>query len=534
MATATNPAKNGKRNWRKAMPLAELEALSVKMVRIGGKQVALFHTEQGVRACDNRCPHEGYPLSEGSLSRQCILTCNWHNWKFNLDSGENLYGGDRLRIYPTEIRDGDIWIDITELPFEDRYQAITQSLRDAFDDYSYDRIAREIARLIKLGADPMDALRFSIDWSWQRMEFGWTHAYAGMADWLTLYHEHADDSELQLVCLVESVSHVAYDVLREPDFAFSDEIKTYRETEFLEAIENEDEDLAIASLRGGIRDGLQFADFEPGLTRAALAHYNDFGHSLIYVTKLRTLVEQLGSAVLEPLLLSLAREFIYASREDRIPEFRAYAARLADWGQGGGKRPEAALWRGQSINKSMQTAVACSDSAAEDIYRALLLANAVNLLSFDIAQQDRVHVSVSGNVGWLDFTHGLTFANAVREQCCRFPELWPQGLLQMACFNGRNAGFTTRDTDLDRWRPADPDKQMQMLIERVLDHGLGEHIVSVHLLKTALSVRAEMAALETSEAQILIAGLTRFFESPLKRRQARRTAFQSLQFVARE
>ena len=82
------------------------------------------------------------------------------------------------------------------------------------------------------------------------------------------------------------------------------------------------------------------------------------------------------------------------------------------------------------------------------IYQELLLANAINLLSFDISQQDKVQVSVSGNVGWLDFTHGITFANAVRKQCSKYPELWPQGLLQMACFNGRNAGFTNEEIDL--------------------------------------------------------------------------------------
>ena len=71
-------------------------------------------------------------------------------------------------------------------------------------------------------------------------------------------------------------------------------------------------------------------------------------------------------------------------------------------------------------------------------------------------------------------------------------------------------------------------------LQRVLDHGEAEHIVSVHLLKTTLSVRAEIAQLERDDARLLVAALTRFLESPIKRRQARRTAHQSLQFVARE
>jgi len=534
MAKVLNQTVTHDNNWHLVMPKSELEQQSARMVRIDGKQIAFFNTANGIMACDNRCPHEGYPLSEGSVSQGCTLTCNWHNWKFNLDTGENLYGGDRLRTYPVETRDDDIWVDITELPYADRYKSIISSLHDAFDDESYDRIAREIARLIRLGADPFDVLRLSIEWSWQKLEFGWTHAYAGMADWLRLYDEHKGDEELQLVCLVESVAHVAFDVLREKQYDFNSGVAAFDENAFLKAIEDEDEAAAIAVIRGGIRDGLQFADFEPAFSAAALAHYNDFGHALIYVTKAEILIDCLGNQVMEPLLLSLVREIIYSRREDKIPEFRAYVNYLGKWGQYQEQKPEARLWRQKSIDKSMQATVDCSGSSAEEIYQALLLANAVNLLSFDIDQQYKTHVTVSGNVGWLDFTHGLTFANAVRQQCSKFPELWPQGLLQMACFNGRNAGFTTDEIDLDGWKSNDLDGQMSRLLEQVLDHGQGEYIVSVHLLKTALAVREEISRLDDSEAEILVAALTRLFGSPMRRRQARRVAYQSLQFVSKE
>lgn len=521
-------------NWCLAMPVAELSLNQAKMLRIAGKQIALFKTKSGIKACDNRCPHEGFPLSEGSLSEQCTLTCNWHNWKFNLETGENLYGGDRLRTYPVEIRNNEIWVDVTELPYQLRYEQICSSLHDAFEDYSYDRIAREIARLIKLGADPFDVLRLSIEWSWQKLEFGWSHAYAGMADWLILYHENETDEELQLVCLLESVAHISYDVVREKDYPYTEQMSDFEEESFLNHIECENEDAAIASIRGGIRDGLTYADFESALTRAALAHYNDFGHSIIYITKFKTLVGQLGSSVMQPLLVSLVRGIIFASREDKIPEFRAYHDYLNQWGQHQDVKLEASLWRKKSINKSMEAVIACSDQPAESIFRALLLANAINLLSFDSSQQEKIYISVSGNVGWLDFTHGLTFANAIHQQCQKFPDLWPQALLQLACFNGRNSGFTTDDHDPSAISGANLDIYIDQLLNRVLDHGQGEHIVSVHLLKTTLSVREEISALEPAEAEILVAALKRFFDSPIKRRQLRRTAHQSLQFVAKE
>ena len=73
------------------------------------------------------------------------------------------------------------------------------------------------------------------------------------------------------------------------------------------------------------------------------------------------------------------------------------------------------------------------------------------MLHFDLARQDRTEIPVSQNVGWLDFTHALTFANAARHLCGRNPALWPAALLQMACFLGRNARFVDFDQDVAAW-----------------------------------------------------------------------------------
>ncbi len=536
MNTKAAPDHIEENHWHYAQSMRELRENTVSMVRIDGRQIALFDSPEGVRACNNRCPHEGYPLFQGSLSDGCILTCNWHNWKFNLDTGQNLFGGDRLRTYPVELRGDEIWVDLADPPYEDQYAHILDSLRDAFDDHTYDRISREIARLIRLGGDPFDGLRQAIDWSWQRMEFGWTHAYAGMADWLVLYDEADGDNELELVCLTESLGHASFDVLREPEYPFTQDVLPFSETGFVEAIEREDENTAVAMIRGGLKDGLAFSDFERPLTQAALAHYNDFGHSLIYVTKAGYLVGRLGDDVTEPLLLSLVRKIVYATREDRIPEFRHYQDALERWGDNQSRNlfPTADQWNGCGIKSALDTAVKYSGASPESIYLALLEANALNMLRYDIRQQDKAHVTVSDNVGWLDFTHALTFANAVRRQCTRFPRFWPRGLLQMACFVGRNSAFTTTGQDLSRWNFDNNERGIDMLVNRLFDHGQDEYIVSVHLLKTALAVREEAAMAQAGQAAILGAALNRFFNSPLKRKQARRTAYQSLQFVSGE
>ena len=521
-------------SWTRAASLEALKDEGRLIFRRSGRQIALFDTPHGVLACNNRCPHEGYPLREGSLDDHCILTCNWHNWKFDLPSGRNLYGGEGLRTYPVEVRDGEVWIDLADPPFAERRAEILASLREAREDNAYERMAREIARLHRLGADPLDALREAIHWSSERMEFGWTHAYAGAADWLTLYDENEGDDETRLACVLEGVAHIADDVLRESRHPFPDATRPWEEEVFVSAVEREDEGAAVAMLRGGLAAGLGFADFERGLSRAALAHYNDFGHSLIYVTKAGRLIERLGPGVAEHLLFSLARGMVFATREDLIPEFRGYAKALARWGEAkNGAAPAPADWRRLGIGKALAHAASSSVAPPMRIFHALLGANARNLLTFDAEYQDRVRVPVDDNVGWLSFTHGITFANAVRKQCARFPELWPSALLQMACFSGRNAPYTRSEGDGQSWRVEDTGAFIESAVEGLYDHGAGEFIVSVHLLKTVLAAREELRADPPAEiADLMAAGLNRFLHARLKRRQVRRSVYQAMKFVA--
>src|SRR5262249_22082436 len=152
-----------------------------------------------------------------------------------------------------------------------------------------------------------------------------------------------------------------------------------------------------------------------------------------------------------------------------------------------------------------------------------------NLLTFDIARQLRVDQPTADNAGWLDVTHGITFAEAVRRQCSRMPELWPQGLLQMACFAGRNSRFTDPSVRLEDWRVADEAKFLDTTIGGLFDHGREENIVAIHLVKTTLAVRSESA--DPAVSPLLVAGLRRFLESPLPRRHVRRTVKQALALI---
>ncbi len=520
--------------WVKAVSCDDLAEKGRTVFRLDNRQIAIFNTKKGIFACNNRCPHEGYPLREGTLDEDCKLTCNWHNWKFDLQTGENQRDGDRLRTYPVAQRDGAVWIEIVDPPLEEQVAGALEGLKKGFDDHAYEQMSREIARIMRMGGDPLIAMVKAIKWSHDRLEYGWTHAFAGAADWLALHDRHEDNPEDRLICLLEAIGHMSDDTRREPSHPFAEGVQDWDEEAFVAAVEREDEDRAIRLARGALAAGDAHVTMERGLARAALAHYADFGHSVIYVAKVACLVERLGNDVAEPLLLSLVRSLVSSFREDLIPEFRAYGPALESFGaRPNGSVPTARDYATLGVSQAVEFTARHGQAAPLDLFRSLLGANAMNMLTFDLAHLDDIDRPYGSDFGWLDLTHGLTFSDAVLRLCRRHDDLWPAGLLQMACFAGRNIGHQSPNVDFEDWKVADRAAFLSDVGARLLDHGQDEYIVSVHLLKTAEAVRCLALSGEAGlAADVALAALNRLLHSPVRRKMVRRTARQAMRFVA--
>lgn len=518
--------------WTDALASAELTD-TPRVVKIGARQIALFRSGGRIYACNNRCPHEGYPLSEGTLSGKCILTCNWHNWKFDLENGETLVGGDKLRRYPVREEGGRILIDLSDPPAEEIIDAALADLLDSFDDHEYDRMAREIARIMKAGGDPILAVRAALNDTYEKFEYGMSHTIAVAADWLALYKSFTGEEAKQLTCITEIVGYLAWDTQRQRRYPYPAGQMSYDTDAFAAAVEREDEAAAIAMVRGGLADGFGFDDFYAGLARAALTHYQDFGHSLIYVVKAREFVAAAGPETLEPVLLLLTRSLVFATREDLIPEFKAYAPALENWwGQSGA--PDIATLTAGGVAPVLHE-VAKYGGDPMTVYNALFEAAAWQMLHMDLGYSLATEGPVQDNVGWLDFTHALTFANAVRRVCTDFPALWPQGLLQIGCFLGRNGKYTDGTQDVGEWLVDDPLDFASRTRDGVIDHGQFEYIVAAHMLKLSHAIAEEIEAQpEAAWAGTAAAALNRFLNSPLKRKHPLRTARQALDMVRRE
>jgi hypothetical protein len=287
-----------------------------------------------------------------------------------------------------------------------------------------------------------------------------------------------------------------------------------------------------------VADGLHWPDLEETFVAAALAHYNDFGHSLIYVSKTAELLDLLGPEMEAFLLPALARHLCYTTREDLLPEFRGYARALAGLAapaeQDTGPLPDRTLFPLSTLEALAWVVRHIGGHRPEALYDALLEALALNLLHFDTSYQAAFDRPVSQNVGWLHLTHGLTFANAARGLCTRHPQFWGAALLQMACFLGRNRPYLGLALDATAWRVPDAAAFLAATQEGLLDHGLDEPIYAAHLVKTTAAVAAELPGASPSCRDALLAGLNRFLHSPLKQKHVRRLARQAIGLVQRD
>jgi hypothetical protein len=305
---------------------------------------------------------------------------------------------------------------------------------------------------------------------------------------------------------------------------------------FVFAVEAEDEAKAVALVRGALAAGLTYSHLRPAFAEAALAHYADFGHSAIYTFKTGQLIARLDDPqAMEPLLLALTRMLVRATREERLPEFRFYEKALAAWDGEGGVRARAENFIGASIDGALKHTLASSGRDIRELYDALLGAAARNLLCFNRAFENATDGPIADNIGWLDFTHGLTFGNACRHICVERPDLWPRALLQLALFVGRNRKYVDAGQDVAHFKVNDRESFLAREMAGLYDHGVPEPIIACHRLKVLCALEDELAAAPDAPwADAMCAAVNRYLNTPMKRHHGLRTATQALDFIARE
>lgn len=98
--------------WHKALEPDELHEGRVKAVTCGLATVCMTHHQGRYAALDNRCPHQGGPLGEGSIENG-LLRCPWHGWDYDPLTGRSPDGfDDGIETFPVEVRDDGVYVAV--------------------------------------------------------------------------------------------------------------------------------------------------------------------------------------------------------------------------------------------------------------------------------------------------------------------------------------------------------------------------------------------------------------------------------------
>ncbi len=143
---------------------AELQEKRVMVVRGQHRRIAVFADGDAVYAVENNCPHMGFPLDRGTV-RDGMLTCHWHQARFDLRSGctFDLWADDVPR-YTSWEENGDIFVspEPDYVPDESHHRA--RLLRGIEQNVGLVQ-AKSILALLERGASLSSVLQAVVDFA---------------------------------------------------------------------------------------------------------------------------------------------------------------------------------------------------------------------------------------------------------------------------------------------------------------------------------------------------------------------------------
>lgn len=100
--------------WHKVLSNKnELPEGRVKTVNVNHKGICLTHYKGKFSALDNRCPHQGGPLGEGSIENG-LLRCPWHGWDFDPHTGNPPGYDDGVQTFPVKEEGNVVFVGVEE------------------------------------------------------------------------------------------------------------------------------------------------------------------------------------------------------------------------------------------------------------------------------------------------------------------------------------------------------------------------------------------------------------------------------------
>ena len=320
-----SPTENDQ--YVKVASVSEARENNSQTVRVDGRTIGLFYHEDRFYATDNRCPHMGFPLTDGSVE-DGILTCPWHHARFEISGGDTFDPfADDVQTYPVEVRDGDVYVrphPVREKPPEEHW-------RDRLSHGLQENISLVVAKSV-IGLEEVDVpytvpVRTGTEFGVHYREDGWGRGLTTLGAMANLLEELRPEDRLR--ALYTGLTEVANDCAGEPPFFVqeplsADDVSAERLKEwFRGSIEVRDSDGAERVLRAAIAADLEESDIAGLLVAAATDHlYLDTGHRLDFINKAFETLDHVGWKHADEVLPSLVPGLASADRAEERSSWR--------------------------------------------------------------------------------------------------------------------------------------------------------------------------------------------------------------------
>jgi nitrite reductase/ring-hydroxylating ferredoxin subunit len=521
---------------------------TMKMIKVDGHRVCLVRTRGGLHAIDHACPHEGYGLTQGELDGD-LLTCAWHNWKFRVSDGTCVQGEESVRTHPVTVADdGAVQVTINRPdPAELRPQLLS-SLRRGIERNYTGQVARDVVRLLQADANPGELIWEAIAHGAPRAEFGWGHSVASATDCLSMIDLY--DGDQRALPIVQGIMGIAETERDRPVSPLPDPTTSASATAqaFRTAIEAERTAEAQAFVLAAIERGDGADDLRPWFTTVVSDHHLSYGHGAIYTQKAFELLEMIGWERAATVLPYLVPTLVYGTREDKLPYMRPFVKALAgvdlqalsglapvDGWSDDGTLLDALLGDQRTAPVEGTVAALRAGASVDAVLDVVVQAVSERMLRYDVAGE----FEFTDDFGWLDITHGLTYANAVRwhhRSAAERGDGSSPDLLRLMLFTTFLAQWTGRHEWHTKVAERDDVEPLGSTIGSYADElqrqslldGTTAFIVHAHAVKTS---RAAAVEAERSGSTLPLDAAARFLAAPKLERFVAATVARSIDFL---
>lgn len=423
-------------NMIRVAALPDVQQTGCLTVQADRHTLVLFAYGDKVYAVDNRCPHMGFPLDKGTV-KDGILTCHWHHARFDLASGGTFdQWADDVRDFQVEVRDGEVWVDLT--PRVDPRAHQRERLKVGLERDIPLVIAKAVMVLLD-GGDPVEPFRLGLDFGVHYREAGWGQGLTMLTCFMNML-PHLNEVDRPRA-LYHGLSAVARDCAGHPPRFGVRPLPTMRADiptlkswfrQFIEVRDNEGAERCIVS---AIRAGATPAQMADMLFAAVTDHrYIQIGHPADFTNKAFEALDLVGWESAETVLSSLVMGYANADRMEESNAWRNPIDLIAILDDAFAKLPAAleadAGHHGSWSDRDSLISILLSDdpqAIVDALLDAICAGCTMEQLAGSVTYAAALRIAqfhTSNEFGdWDTALHTFTFANAVQQGLKRAPSV---------------------------------------------------------------------------------------------------------------